>query len=137
MGRGTVAQGQQELVAIGNLAWLMGVLVAAVPVCVALWRYLPWRIGVTRSGHHLDAILRQPGATEVLATLQVLAGRAIYTLPYDRLVQYTPDPIGAWHSGRYYPLARAALAEEGLDLERYLRRRPLPAVAPSLTSTLE
>ena len=121
LGRGTVAHRQQELVAIGHLAWLMGVLVAAVPVAWGLWRYLRWRSGATRSFRHLDAILRQPGAAEVAATLQVLAGRALYTLPYDRLMRYTQDPLAAWHTGRYQDLARAAMADEGLDLERYLR----------------
>jgi len=123
IGRGTVAQGQQELVAIGNLAQLMGGLAAAVPVCLALRRYVPWRLSATRSFRYLDAILRQPGATEVPATMQYLAGRAIYTLPYDRLVHYTRDPIGDWLAGHYHQLARAAMAEEGLDLKRYVARQ--------------
>lgn len=124
IGHGAVTQGQQELAAIGNLALLMGILAAAVPVCLALWRYLSWRISATQSFHNLDSILlRQQNATAVATTMQVLAGRALYTLPYERLVQYTPDPIGEWHAGHYYHLARAALAEEGLDLERYLQHQ--------------
>jgi len=64
----------------------------------------------------------------------VLAARAIYTMPYDRLLAYSPDPISEWREGRYYNLARATMSEEGLDVRRYLRRveglAPLPEPHP-------
>lgn len=133
---GLIDQGQQELAAIHHLALLLGIGVAAIPVFVTLLRYLTWRARKTRGFRNLDRMLRRPGAKAVSTTMQVLAGRALYTLPYDQLLSYSPDPIAEWREGRHYNLARATMAEEGLDLRRYLRRMeglaslPEPVDAP-------
>jgi hypothetical protein len=125
-----VQTGHDELRAVAHLATTLGVVVAAIPILIALLNFIPWRVRRTRGFRNLDHMLRQPGAGAVSTTMQVLAGRAIYTLPYDRLLAYSPDPIREWREGRYYNLARATMAEEGLDVRRYLRRveglTPLP-----------
>jgi hypothetical protein len=117
-----ITTGYQELQAIHYLALLLGVVVAGVPLLAVALIYLPLRQRKARGFRSLARIVRQPGANAVSATMQVLAARALYTLPYDRLLRYSRDPIGEWREGRYYNLARAAMAEEGLDVQRYLRR---------------
>ena len=120
--RTVIATGDQELQAIHHLALLLGVVVAGVPLLAAVLIYLPMRRRKARGFRSLARMVRQPGASAVSATMQVLAARALYTLPYDRLLRYSRDPIGEWREGRYDNLARAAMAEEGLDVQRYLRR---------------
>ncbi|HKC74101.1 MAG TPA: hypothetical protein VKF37_07850 [Chloroflexota bacterium] len=117
-----ITTGRQELQAIHHLALLLGVVVAGVPLLAVALIYLPLRQRKARGFRSLARIVRQPGANAVSATMQVLAARALYTLPYDRLLRYSRDPIGEWREGRYYNLARAAMAEEGLDVQRYLHR---------------
>ena len=117
-----IQTGQGELLYVSHLATLLGVVVAAVPILIALLFFIPWRVRRTRDFHNLAYMLHRPGAGSVTTTMQVLAARAIYTLPYDQLLAYSPDPIGEWREGRYYNLARAAMAAEGLDVRRYLRR---------------
>ena len=117
-----IATGHQELQAIHQLALLLGGVVAGVPLLAVALIYLPLRRRKARGFRGLARMVRQPGAGAVPATMHVLAARALYTLPYDRLLRYARDPIGEWHEGRYYNLARAAMAEEGLDVQRYLRR---------------
>jgi len=117
-----IAQGQADLDAIQRLALVLGVSIGGAPLVVMLLRFIPWRIAKTRGFRNLDHLLRQPGARAVSTTMQVLAGRAIYTLPYDELLRYSPDPIAEWREGRYYNLARATMAVEGLDVRGYLHR---------------
>ncbi len=117
-----IQTGNGELQAVAQLATLLGVVVAVIPILVVLLQFIPWRVRRTRGFRNLDLMLRQPGAGAVSTTMQVLAARAIYTMPYDRLLAYSSDPIGEWREGRYYNLARATMSEEGLDVRRYLRR---------------
>src|SRR5436305_8158791 len=120
--RTVMATGYQELQAIHHLALLLGGVVAGVPLLAVALIYVPLRRRRARGFRSLARMVRQPGANAVAATMQVLAARALYTLPYERLLRYSRDPIGEWREGRYYNLARAAMAEEGLDVQRYLRR---------------
>lgn len=120
--RSLIAQGQSELLAIQHLALLLGVVVAGVPLLAMLFLYIPWRVRTTRGFRALNRMLRRPGARVAAPTMEVLAARALYTLPYDQLLRYSPDPLAEWRDGRHYNLARATMAQEGLDLRRYLRR---------------
>jgi hypothetical protein len=125
-----ITAGQNEVSAVEHLALVLGVIVAIVPLLAGLLTYIPWRVRKTRGFRSLNRVLRQPGATSASTTMHVLAARALYTLPYAHLLQYSRDPIGEWREGRYYNLARATLEAEGLELHRYLRRveglAPLP-----------
>ena len=40
--------------------------------------------------------------------------RAVARLDYATLLQFSPDPVGDWASGRHDRLARAELASVGL-----------------------
>lgn len=93
---------------------VLALLLALVTLGPWLSRYLPWRwqrLQRVRSAHR--AIRRAPdiGPASVERTL---AMRAVTRLDYSTLLEYTPDPIGDWASGRTDRLARAELASVGL-----------------------
>ena len=79
-----------------------------------LIRYLPWRWGRIRrlrAAHR--AIRTGPDLTD--ATVErILAIRAVSRLDYSTLLEYSPDPLGDWATGRHDRLARAELASVGL-----------------------
>jgi hypothetical protein len=84
-------------------------------VTIGPWliRYLPWRwerLRRVRSAHH--AIRKAPDTDAGIE--KTLAMRAITRLDYPTLLDFTPDPIGDWTSGRHDRLARAELASVGL-----------------------
>lgn len=79
-----------------------------------LSRYVPWRwerLRRTRAGHR--AIRRAPDL-EGGRLDELLALRAVTRLDYATLLDFTPDPLGDWASGRHDRLARAELASVGL-----------------------
>ena len=45
---------------------------------------------------------------------RLLAMRAAFSLPYDTLLSYSPDPLGALAAGDYEPLVRAMFEDSGL-----------------------
>jgi len=99
------------------VAAVLGLLLALVTLVPWLQRYVPWRwqrLHQTRSAHR--AIRSAPQATETTEkqVREVLAMRAVARLDYATLLQYTPDPLGDWASGRHDRLARAELASVGL-----------------------
>ena len=99
------------------LAGLIAGLVVAVAVVPWLTRYLPWRIGRVRRLRAADRIARSPGLSST-AVESILAARAVYSLDYQTLLEYSPDPFGDFASGRHDRLARAELATVGLRLRR-------------------
>lgn len=79
-----------------------------------LSRYVPWRwerLQRVRSAHR--AIRTAPKVSDAKVQ-SALAMRAVTRLDYATLLEYTPDPIGDWASGRHDRLARAELASVGL-----------------------
>ena len=56
--------------------------------------------------------------------LEILAARAIYTMPYNRLLEYSTNPAQDWYLRRFESLARAELERHGLSVERYFGERP-------------
>ena len=96
------------------LAAVLAVIFVAVPVVPWLARYLPWRwsrLQRVRSAHR--AIRAAPEVSEMQVE-RLLASRAVHRLPWDVLLEYSPDPIGDWATGRHDRLARAELADAGL-----------------------
>jgi hypothetical protein len=96
------------------IATIVGLLVVAVALVPWLSRYVPWRwerLRRTRAGHR--AIRRAPEVAEPRIR-EVLAIRAVTRLDYATLLDYTPDPLGDWASGRHDRLAKAELASVGL-----------------------
>jgi hypothetical protein len=96
------------------IAALLGLLVVAVALVPWLMRYLPWRLerlGRLRAAH--KAIRVRPKVSDE-AIAKILAGRAVYNLTYEELLQHSDDPLGDLASGRYDRLVRAELEKSGL-----------------------
>jgi hypothetical protein len=96
------------------VAALLGLLVVAVALVPWLMRYLPWRLerlGRLRAAH--KAIRTRPKVSDE-AIAKILAGRAVYNLTYEELLQHSDDPLGDLASGRYERLVRAELEKSGL-----------------------
>ena len=88
--------------------------VALVTLTPWLTRYLPWRwerLQRVRTAHR--AIRKSPDVSDAQIE-RVLAMRAVTRLDYSALLEYTPDPLGDWATGRHDRLARAELASVGL-----------------------
>jgi hypothetical protein len=92
---------------------VLALLLALVTLGPWLIRYIPWRrdrLRRVRSAHR--AIRTAPDSDAGIQT--TLAMRAMARLDYATLLDFTPDPIGDWTSGRHDRLARAELASVGL-----------------------
>ena len=96
------------------VAIVLALLLALVTLMPWLTRYLPWRwerLGRIRAANR--AIRTAPKVAEAEIS-HALAMRAVTRLDYSTLLEYTPDPLGDWASGRHDRLARAELASVGL-----------------------
>jgi len=96
------------------VAIVLALLLAIVTLAPWLTRYLPWRwerLRRVRAAHRV--IRRAPDVADAYVE-RTLAMRAVTRLEYPALLEYTPDPIGDWSTGRYDRLARAELASVGL-----------------------
>ena len=108
------------------LALIMGIIVASVPILFALLIFLPKRLRLIADMRGIHVTVRRALARPELAPqmLEILAGRAIYTLPYNHLLAYSPNPAEDWYMRRFEPLARAEMERHGLSVERYFGSRP-------------
>lgn len=96
------------------VAAVLALLLALVTLVPWLSRYLPWRwerLRRMRAGHR--AIRTAPQASGARVQ-EALAMRAVARLDYATLLEFSPDPIGDWTSGRHDRLAKAELASVGL-----------------------
>ncbi|MDQ4007205.1 MAG: hypothetical protein M3211_03800 [Actinomycetota bacterium] len=107
---------QQETVA--QIALLLGLTTALVPVALALVLWLPRRVAFVRRAHgaqrHLDAA----------EDLDLLALRAMASQPLHRLARVSDDPVGEWRRGDVVVIRRLAaleLRDLGLRLPARLR----------------
>ncbi|WP_432488640.1 hypothetical protein [Kineococcus sp. SYSU DK018] len=114
------AAGQQQVDAVTQLATVLGLASAAVPVVlVTLLRLVPRRRWQRRADE-TRRLLRTPGGEELLAL------RALHTRSPAELLGVHPEPVLAWRRGD--PAAVRALAD--LQLRAVgLRRRPAPGDA--------
>jgi hypothetical protein len=108
--------GQRGEDSVHHLANLLGLVVFGVPALLVLWRLLPQRVAQVRS---LTAATRVLRADDDPERRRALAQRAAFSLPYGRLLLYTPDPLGDLAAQRYDALVAAAFEDAGL--------RPPPA----------
>ncbi len=96
------------------VAVVLALLLALVTLGPWLTRYLPWRwerFRRIRAAHRAIRTAPRGGQDAVERTL---AMRAVTRLDYPTLLEFTPDPLGDWVSGRHDRLARAELASVGL-----------------------
>ena len=107
------AHDQQQVV--HQLAWWLGVLLAAVPIVTVLLLWLPPRVRWAREAA-AAARLRQGGAD-----LHLFALRAVANRPLRQLRRVTDDPAGALAAGDYEGLAALELRALGLSTGRRAR----------------
>ena len=93
---------------------------------LALMVFLPKRVRLIYDMQGVHVTLRRALARPELTgqMLEILAGRAIYTMPYHRLLVYLRNPAEDWYLRRFEPLARAELESHGLSVERYFALPP-------------
>ena len=93
---------------------LLALLLAAVTLGPWLTRYLPWRWERLRRVRAAHRVIRKAPDIPEASIQRALAMRAFSRLDYTTLLEYTPDPLGDWATGRHERLARAELASVGL-----------------------
>jgi len=125
-GDSLISAGQAGSRGVHMLALILGIMAAAIPILFAVVIYLPRRLRLIADMRGVHITLRRALARPELAAqmLEILAGRAIYTLPYNRLLAYSQNPAEDWYLRRFEPLARAELERHGLTVERYFGTRP-------------
>ena len=97
------------------IAIVLALLLALVTIAPWLYRYVPWRWGRVRRVRAAHRAIRTAPDIADASVEHTLAMRAVARLDYATLLEYTPDPLGDWTSGRHDRLARAELASEGLS----------------------
>jgi hypothetical protein len=113
-GRPLADFGTQVEAFIVAVAAALALLLALIVLIPWLARYLPWRWGRLRRVRAAHLALRRRSDLSEPQVEQILAMRAITSLDYPTLLEYTPDPLGDWAAGRHDRLARAELASVGL-----------------------
>ncbi len=107
-GRSLEGAGAAQQEVVHTLATWLGVLLAAIPISLALVRYVPGRVRWIREATAAQRIrLHAPD-------LQFFALRAIASRPLYELRRATPDPAAAFASGDYEALATMELEALGL-----------------------
>jgi len=129
-GDSLISAGQAGSHGIHLLALILAIIVTTVPLVFALVIFLPRRLRLIADMRGIHVTLRRALARPELAPqmMEILAGRAIYTLPYGRLLAYSANPAEDWYMRRFEPLARAEMEHHGLSVERYFG--PPPALEP-------
>jgi len=125
-GDSLISAGQAGSHGIHLLALILAIIVTSVPLIFALAIFLPRRLRLIADMRGIHVTLRRALAQPELTSqmLEILAGRAIYTLPYNQLLAYSHNPAEDWYLRRFEPLARAELEHHGLTVERYFGPRP-------------
>ena len=125
-GDSLISAGQAGSRGIHLLALILAIIVTSVPLVFALAVFLPRRLRLIADMRGIHVTLRRALAQPELTSqmLEILAGRAIYTLPYNQLLAYSRNPAEDWYLRRFEPLARAELEHHGLTVERYFGPRP-------------
>ena len=125
-GDSLISAGQAGSRGIHLLALILAIMVTAIPLLFAVMIYAPRRARLISDMRGVHVTLRRALARPELELqmLEILAGRAIYTMPYNRLLEYSRNPAEDWYLRRFEPLARAELERHGLSVERYFGARP-------------
>ena len=106
------AAGQSSSQSIGNLSVLLGLAIGVIPAMPVLGFYLPLRLRRAREAQAVADRLADRGLDAGLGEL--LARRAIHTLPYHVLQAVSADPVEDLRAGRFDRLAQAELRRLGL-----------------------
>jgi hypothetical protein len=116
--RTLASAGRDEQHAIRQLAWVLALLMLAIPVAIVLLGWLPRRVRWIRRASAAS------GWRGGAAGLDLLALRALASQPLRRLSTVDEDPVAAWRRGDPETVAAlAALELKRLGLRGQSRRR--------------
>jgi hypothetical protein len=110
-----IAYGRDGQEGVHDLAKLLGWVTFVIPALLVAAGYLPRRV---RQVRRLSAAARALDATAVAEHEELLARRAVLSLPYADLLRHTRDPFGDLQRGHTAPLVAAALEEAGIRTPR-------------------
>ena len=113
-----ITTADRTVVAVNQVAALLGWLVFLIPVTLLVAVWLPRRIRFYRLARAAQGFL------DDRADLDLFALRAMATQPMHVLARISPDPVGAWRSGDQRvidQLAEVELRRSGLKLPASLR----------------
>ncbi len=113
LGAEVVASGEETRQSIRQVAVIAGIAVGVLPAAMALFLYLPVRLGWRRSRRSVARALAECSGDPAFE--QYLARRAIGALPWHELRALSPDPWGAVAAGDCRALADAELLRLGLE----------------------
>jgi len=117
-----IHNGMEARERIHQLAIVLGILIALIPIVAVTGPYLRWRVRDVAELGAVDAFVRYAeGSGRVQEANAVLAHRAVALLPFHQLMRASPDPVGDLTEGRHDALAAAMLRRAGM---RPLRVRP-------------
>jgi hypothetical protein len=111
--RSIAAAGRQQVEIAHDMAWILALLLLAVPVALVLLGWLPWRLRWIRRASSASGLRRYPPGQDLLAL------RALANQPLRRLSTVDEDPVAAWRRGDTAVVAALA----GLELRRLGLRR--------------
>lgn len=120
-GRTAQVSGRESRSSIDDLSVLLALAIGLVPTLPLLALYAPLRIAWSREASAVRRAVDSDASDPVL--LEILARRALFTQPYERIRAVTSDPFRDLEEGRFTPLA-------DLELGR-LRIRSRSSVRPS------
>ncbi len=109
--RGLADAGREQVAIVHDLAWVLALLLLAVPVALVVFGWLPWRLRWVRRASGATALRRNTAGRDLLAL------RALATQPLRRLSTVDDDPVAAWRRGDpdvVEALARLELTRLGL-----------------------
>ena len=119
-----VRNGMEARDRIHELATVLGILVALIPIVAVTGSYLVWRIRDVRALSAAGAFVRYAERSgRIEEANAVLAHRAVALLPFRQLMRASPDPIRDLAEGRHEALAAAMLRHAGMQPLRALERR--------------
>ena len=109
----TAELGDRGEQAIEDTARLLGWVTFGLPTLILLLWAVPRRVARVRRLSAATRVLGDPADAE---RRRLLAMRAAFGLPIEKLLPYTRDPIGALAEGDHEPLLRALFEDSGLRL---------------------
>jgi hypothetical protein len=91
--RGLADAGRDQVSVVHEMAWVLALLLLAVPVAVVLFGWLPLRVRWVRRASTAAGLRDDDAGKDLLAL------RALATQPLRRLSTVDSDPVGAWRRG--------------------------------------
>ena len=110
-----IHNGMEARERIHQLAIVLGILIALIPIVAVTGPYLRWRVRDVAELGAVDAFVGYAeGSGRVQEANAVLAHRAVALLPFHQLMRVSPDPVGDLAEGCHEALAAAMLRRAGM-----------------------